>query len=109
MMLLYQVVPFTELNKVVGLGKPGKEINTLGDIINIAIPVLFTLAGLVLLLYLLWGGFSLMLSRGDPKAMEAAKEKLTNAVIGFVIIFVAFWLVQLLEVVFGIKQFGEIF
>lgn len=81
----------------------------LGDIINEIVPLLFTIAGLVLLLYLLWGGFSLMLSRGDPKATEAAKEKITNAIIGFVIIFLAFWLVQLFGFIFGVKQFGEIF
>lgn len=104
--MILQAIPFADLQKEVGLDP---QLNTLGGIINKVIPILFTLAGLILLLYLLWGGFSLMLSKGDPKAMETAKGKITNAVIGFVIIFVAFWLVQLLGIVFGVKQFGKIF
>ena len=50
-----------------------------------------------------------MLSGGDPKATESAKQKITNAVIGFVIIFVAYWLVQLLGMVLGIAQFKQVF
>lgn len=77
----------------------------IGDIINALVPYIFALAGLALLFILIWGGFELMTSAGDPKKMEAAKGKLTNAVIGFIIIFVAYWLVQILEVIFGLTIF----
>lgn len=76
----------------------------LSAIVNEIIPLLFAFAGLILLLYLLWGGFSLMLSSGDPKAVEGGKAKITTALTGFVIIFVAYWLVQLLSLIFGINQ-----
>ncbi len=77
----------------------------IGEIINALVPYIFALAGLVLLLILIWGGFEMMTSAGDPKKMESAKGKLTNAVAGFIIIFVAFWLVQILEVIFGLTIF----
>lgn len=77
----------------------------LGSIINALIPYIFGMAGLALLVILIWGGFELMTSAGDPKKMQSAQGKLTNAVVGFIIIFVAYWLVQILEVIFGIKIF----
>jgi len=70
---------------------------------------LFPIAGILLLLYLLFGGFGLMLSRGDPKAVQGAKSKITNALIGFVIVFVAYWIVQLIASLLGLGKIGEIF
>lgn len=103
-------IDFSKLNKAVGLKIGGKTTGiTIGDIVTSIVPILFVIAGLILLFYLIWGGFSLMLSKGDPKAVEAAKGRITNAIIGFVIIFVAYWLVQLLGLVFGVKQFQGIF
>lgn len=94
-------------NAVPGL----KELSNknLGQIIYTFIPYLFGIAGLILLLYLIWGGFSLMLSKGDQKAVEAARSRITTAITGFVIIFVAYWLVQILGLILGIEQFGQIF
>lgn len=100
------MVNFNQLNQAIGLNQ---NLNSLGRIISTVIPYLFGGAGLLLLLYLIWGGFGYMLSGGDPKAAEGAKQKITNALVGFVIIFVAYWLVQILGTVFGISQFGEVF
>lgn len=80
-----------------------------GAVLSTIIPYLFVIAGLVLLLYLVWGGFAWMTSGGDPKALESAKAKITNAVVGFIILFASYWLVQLLGMALGIGQFGTIF
>jgi len=55
------------------------------------------------------GGLQMMLSRGDPKAIQSAQGKITNALLGFVIVFVSYWLVKLLGQIFGIEIFGDIF
>lgn len=87
------------------------ELNSLGAIVGKAIPYIFTAAGILLLLYLLVGGMQLMLSRGDPKAMQDAKNKITNAFVGFLIVFTAYWLVQIVGDLLGLGQtsFGELF
>ena len=43
-----------------------------------------------------------MTSRGDPKAMQSAQAKITNATIGFVIVIFAYFLVALIGKIFGI-------
>lgn len=82
---------------------------TLGAIISHAVSYIFYFAGIGLLLMLLGSGFSFLTSAGDPKKMEKAKSQLTNALVGFLIIFVAFWLVQALGIIFGFQAIGSIF
>jgi len=94
--------------------KPGvidinKENLKLGEIVSGLLPYLFTSAGLLLLLYLLFGGFQLMTSGGDPKKMQEARGKIANALVGFIIVFIAYWLVQIIASVLGLGKIGEIF
>jgi len=80
----------------------GKE-TTIGDIISDLLPYIFVLAGLGLFVYLIIGGFELLTSGGDPGKVKSAQGKITGAVIGFVIIFISYWLVRILEIVLGIS------
>lgn len=81
----------------------------IGAILNAAIPFIFAFAGIGLLLMLLAAGFNFLTSAGDPKKLEAGKQRLTNAIVGFLIIFVAYWAVQIAGVIFGIKEIQDIF
>ena len=82
---------------------------TLGTLVNDLVPYIFTGAGLLLLLYLVYGGYHLLFSGGDPKAIQEAKGKITGALIGFVIIFIAYWLVLIAGQILGIPGFGSTF
>jgi hypothetical protein len=85
---------------------------TLGGIFSVILNTyIFYAAGIALLIYLIIGGLQMMLSKGDPKAVQAAQGKITNAVIGFVIVFLAYFIVQLLGQILGIKGtlFGQVF
>ena len=77
---------------------------TIEGIVSALIPFIYVLAGLALLLMLIVGGFQLMMSAGDPKGVESGRNKLMYALIGFLIIFVSYWLVQILQVVFGLPK-----
>lgn len=70
---------------------------------------IFGAAGFALLIYLVLGGFQLMTSQGDPKAIQSAQSKITSAVIGFIIVIIAFLLVRLIGRLFGIPGFTAIF
>lgn len=94
------------LEEGTGLSFAGGNI---GDIISELLKYLFPLAGMLLLLYLIFGGFQLMLSRGDPKATQSAQGKITNALVGFIIVFAAYWIVQILASILGLEKIGEIF
>jgi hypothetical protein len=82
----------------------GEKAN-IGAVISALIPIVFSVAGLLLFVMFIVGGFGLLTSAGDPKKIESAKGRLTGAIAGFLIIFFAYWLIQILEVIFGIKVF----
>ncbi len=90
---------------VAGLKEPflTGSANNVSEIVNILLPYLFVFAGLLLLSYLIAGGFQLMTSANNEKGVAAAKAKITNAVIGFLLLFVSFWLVQIIEVILGVQ------
>lgn len=82
------------------------------DIATIIIRLLsyvFIIAGIGLLLMLISSGFSFLTSAGDAKKLETGKQQLTNAVVGFLIVFVAYWIVQLVGIIFGFGAIQTIF
>lgn len=109
---IVQTIDWAELEKLKdsqGQSQFTFASGNIGDIVSSLISYLFPLAGILVLLYLLYGGFQMMLSRGDPKAMQSAKSKVTNALIGFVVIFTAYWIVQLIAVLLGLTTITNIF
>jgi Type IV secretion system pilin len=86
----------------------GSEI-TISYILSSAIPFVFAFAGIGLLVMLIFGGFDFLTSAGDAKKLESGKQKIVNAIIGFLIIFVAYWIVQALGIVFGLSSINQVF
>lgn len=70
------------------------------------ITIVFFIAGALLLIYTILGGISLMLSKGDPKSVAAGKSQITNGIVGFLIVFTAYWIVQLIGLLLGLGNFG---
>ena len=82
----------------------GFRVPTFAELIGNVIRLFFFVAGLVALVFLLLGGFEWVSSGGDPKKTDAARAKITSAVIGLVIMIAVLSLVIFLEqVVFGGK------
>lgn len=72
-------------------------------------PYLFGIAGFILLGLLVLGGFEVLVSQGDPKKIALGKDKITNAIVGFLIIFTAYWAVQLIARILNLGPIQEIF
>lgn len=72
------------------------------------LPFVFFGSAILLLIYMLTGGLQLMTSRGDPKGIATAWAKITNALIGFIIVFMAYFLTSIIGQMFGITGFGGV-
>ena len=59
-----------------------------GQFVAFAIKMFIIIAGLFMLTYLLWGAFDWIVSGGEKEKITKAQNKITNAVIGIIIIFV---------------------
>jgi sterol desaturase/sphingolipid hydroxylase (fatty acid hydroxylase superfamily) len=76
---------------------------SIGGIISGAISLVMIVVALVFFFMLIWGGLRWVMSEGDEKAVTAARNQITNALIGLAIVFAAFAIMKLIETVFGIK------
>lgn len=72
------------------------------DLINLLVPNLFILAGTIFLFLLIAGGFTII-SSGGADAVEKGKQQITIAILGFVIMFASYWIVQIVEVLTGVQ------
>jgi len=65
------------------------------------------IAGGIAFLLMLWGGFQIITSTGDPEKLNKGKEILTSAIIGLVVIIFSLFLLQLIGVkILQIPGFG---
>lgn len=94
--------PFPTLPGAAGRGKIRFE--SLGDVVSLLLQYLFPLAGFLLFILIVIGGFSWLTSAGDPKKVEAARNRITKAVVGFVLLFVSYWLVRILQMILSPNQ-----
>ena len=69
-----------------GVDEGVTKFGSIGEIVSQLLVPIFTLAGMVALLFLLWGGLRYMMSRGDPKAVDSARSIITSAIIGLLIV-----------------------
>jgi len=67
------------------------------------LPYALIFAGLLLLLMLIAGGFTMLSNPTNPQAQDAGKKRITWAIAGFILLFAAYWIMQILEIVFGIR------
>lgn len=74
---------------------PNVQINSIGTLISSALSILLIIAAIAAFLFLILGGIQWITSGGDKAGLEAARNKITNAIVGLVIVAAA-WAVMLL-------------
>lgn len=85
---------------------PG-ELLDLGKIVQNILMLAIFAAGIFFLLQIVIGGISWIGAGGDEKALTAARGRITNAVIGFIIVIAAFAITVIVTGAFGINLFQE--
>lgn len=88
---------------------PATRFLDLGDVIDVALRYIFAFAGIGLLLMIIFAGFSMLTAAGDSKKLDAGKSRLTNAIVGFLIILIAYWVTQIAGTILGYQQITDIF
>ncbi len=63
----------------------------LGNFISVLLSQAYTIALILMLIYLIWGCYRFILSAGNPEEITNARKHIFWAIIGEVIIFIAYW------------------
>jgi hypothetical protein len=89
-------------------GSPFGVTQNIGNLVTVLLNGAFAVAGVILLFVFITAGYSIIAGAGkdNSEELEKAKKSLTSALIGFGIVFVAYWIVRIIEIITGLKLLG---
>jgi len=89
-------------------GKGVESVGTIGSFISAILPNIYIIAGVILLLLLIFGGLTVIVSAGknDPESTAKGSKAISAALMGFLVIFASYWIIQIIEIVTGIEILG---
>ena len=86
-------------------GTVSQTFPTLGSLISVILKNSLTLVGLIMLVLLISGGVMFIIGAGsqDSKKSAQAKTVITDALIGFAVVFLAYFIIQIVETITGLN------
>lgn len=83
--------------------KDGQTVSSVYDtpatLVNLVVRNLFTLGGIFLFLMVFYSGYKFI--SGGTKGKDEAKGVITTAFTGMIVMFAAYWIVQIVELIVG--------
>lgn len=87
-----------------GKGTLGNTYPQISTLVTIILKNSLTIAGIILLALLIFGGLSYIIGAGgDPKKAEQAQGVITSSLIGFAVVLTAYFIIQIIEVITGVN------
>lgn len=89
---------------------PGTGFATdFGKLINGVLSFVMVVAALLVFMYLIWGGIEWITSGGDKGKTESARNKITSAVIGLVVVAASYAILTLALNFLGFSNLNQVF
>lgn len=82
------------------------KITDVGQLISAAVGTVLIIASLLAFLYLILGGIKWITSGGDKAGMEEARNKITHAIVGLIIVGAAWAIMSLVQNFLGVQIIG---
>lgn len=88
------IIPYEFETGIPGIAKKGETLKTmtLAEFVKLLIRYVFRISGILAFVMIVYGGILYLISGGDAKKQKSAQEKIAGAVIGLILLF-AFWLI----------------
>jgi hypothetical protein len=82
---------------------------SLGGFISAVLPNVYILAGIIVFIGVLISGLMFIINAGNGESEQAKKWQgtLTASIAGLLIIFLSYWIIQIIETITGIKIFNR--
>lgn len=83
---------------------PAQKVDSIGTLLNVALPLMMVGAALIFLAMSLYGAFMYLTHGDNPEGLKKAQSTIIFAVIGLFIIIVSFVVVQVIGKILGIPK-----
>lgn len=89
-----------EFGSPFSLSSGGKGV---ADLVSLAMRGGLAIGGVIIIFFLLMGGIQIIKGAGEekPESIQKGRQAITAALIGFVVIFTAFWIIRVIEIIAG--------
>lgn len=97
------------IETAIGLGSSEaliQDYSNIGSVLSGLLPYILTGAGIILLVMLVAGGFTMLSGASSSESQEKGKKQITFAIVGFIVIFAAFWIAQVLQIILKVDIIG---
>ena len=86
-------------------GSIGQTYTSVSPLINAILKNSLIIAGIIFLILLIFGGINMIASAGSSDSKKAAQSKqtITSALIGFLVVFCAYFIIQIISLITGVK------
>ena len=73
------------------------------SLINNILPNVYIAAGIIIFFMIVFGGFTMIANAGDSHKMDDGKKTITSALVGLLVVFASYWIIQIIQVVTGLQ------
>jgi len=87
------------------INEPAAGVKDIGKFLSAAIQVAMIIAAILTFAFLVWGGIQWILSGGDKTQTQAARDRITMALVGLGIVAAAWALMKVIGFFFGVDVF----
>lgn len=91
-------------NKFFGTSMGADELTDVSALVSRTIQLALAIAGIIFVFLLIAGGIGIIAGAGsnNPEGVEKGKKAVTSALIGFLVVFGAYWIVRVIELITGL-------
>lgn len=107
-LIIILLTPVVAHAQMFSVPNPLRDITSIQGVIRALIDVAFGAAGLVAVIYLIVGGFRYITSSGNAEAIEGAKATIVNAIVGLIVILIAFLLVNYILLALNVRPLYQL-
>ena len=91
----------------VSITKPSQGVTAApNQVLTNAITIIFIIAGLAVLFMLIYGAFQWIISGGEKEKVEEARKRIMAAIVGIIILALAFFIINVLGNILNINPLG---
>jgi hypothetical protein len=85
------------LSNIIGSDTAASKFGKIGDLISALLDLTIILTAFLMFIWMVWGAFEYIFAGGDKEKLGKAQKRLTWAVVGFLLIAVAYFISHLMQ------------
>ena len=82
-------------------GSVASEYTGVGSLINNILPNIYIAGGVIIFFMILFGGFTIITNAGNADKIKDGSKTITSAIMGLLVLFASYWIIQIIQVVTG--------